>query len=277
MKRIIYLFLSICFVSLYGCSIRQSDYYGRVLFDDGLGKCKAYYAINEREAKDIDCYKIERAKDGEIIKISFLSKSMPAIDNNWFECSVVSIEVKPGIRIIRNYDVNNMPMKDHQGIYCYKLWLDIKGAPIAMRNYDEKGRPMKDKYNVASYRYETDSKGRAIRVRQYNHKGQQIVNADGRYEIAYEYDNNGNANKLSNYGSDGKLMLDNYNSASIVSRNNQIGAPEEARFLGLDGNLTVRTDRLTKGASMIKGVYDKYSYPVGVTRYDINGNVLKGE
>lgn len=239
---------------------KKSDAYFRHLSLDSKLAYVGKYAVDEKYAKETNCYHFQYDDMGKLETIEYLKSGKLQSDIS-FGVAQTKIEYTDNYEKRTFYNAKGKPTADAvSGVYSVRVKYNESTHLLSLFNYDKKGFLTKDKYSVTQYAWLLDNDGKRLKSMRMDRTGTRIVDNEGFYELRAKYDEQGKLLELANYGKDGKLMGNKGKVSILHKKYDEKGNILEEAYLSDKGELVNHT--VNKIA-------------VSQIRYDNNGNMTE--
>lgn len=121
------------------------------------------YAVEEKYAKETNCYHFVYDDAGKLVTVEYLRSGKMQRDNN-FGVAQTKIEYMDGYEKRTFYSEKGKPTADAvSGVYAVRVKYNEPTHLLSLFNYDKKGILTKDKYGVAQYAWLLDNDGKRLK------------------------------------------------------------------------------------------------------------------
>ena len=176
------------------------------------------------------------------------------------------------------YNENNEPVSNG-GVFTQEYTLDNAGVRIAMQFLDKDGNPVENGNHIHNYVWQKLPDGQ-LRENRYNLAGDSVVMNQfcPFYELRFSYDEKGYVTRMANYEDDTLYNCTAENCGDIgVSYFSFVHNPEGDVETFSVHNTVGQLSNLYWGWAKRVSVYDNNGYPVEVSQYDQDDELLGGK
>lgn len=237
---------------------------------------KGTHQITADEAKTVNNYKFTWNEKGQLVAVEY-NRNGVLLDYASTGAAKITYTYDGNKQIKRFFNAKNEPVQNG-GAWIFEYTLNADGMRVAMRFLDENGQPVENRNNIHNYEWTKLNDG-MIRELRYNLAGEQVVMNPfcPFYELRFSYDDNGYLVRMANYEADTLYNCTAENCGDIgvsyfLFKNNAHGDVESFSVHNTVGQLS----NLYWGWAKRITVYDQNGYPLEVTQFDQDDEMLGG-
>ncbi len=237
---------------------------------------KGTHSLTADDAKTVNNYKFTYNEKGQLVSIEY-NRNGVLLDYSSTGAAKISYTYEGNKQIKHFYNSKNEPIKNG-GASVYEYTLNEKGMRVAMRFLGENGEPVENRNNIHNYTWSKLDNG-MIRELRYNLTGEEVIMNPfcPFYELRFSYDDNGYLVRMANYEADTLYNCTAENCGDIgvsyfLFKNNPQGSVENFSVHNTVGQLS----NLYWGWAKRVSVFDENGYPVEVTQFDQDDEMLGG-
>lgn len=286
MKTYKFLIVAIAILGLNACNSKQKQaeapdnvkYYRHIQFTETPWDIeKGTHEISADEAKTVNNYKFTWNDNHQLVSVEYNRNNVP-LDYSSTGAAKITYTYEGNKQVKHFYNSKNEPV-NNGGVSVYEYTLDDNGMRVALRFLDENSQPVENRNNIHNYEWSKLSDG-MIRELRYNLAEETVVMNPfcPFYELRFTYDNNGYMVRMANFEADTMYNCTAENCGDIgvsyfLFKNSPKGDVENFSVHNTIGQLS----NLYWGWAKRVSVYDENGYPVEVTQYDQDDEMLGGK
>ncbi len=237
---------------------------------------KGTHSLTADDAKTVNNYKFTYNEKGQLVSIEY-NRNGVLLDYSSTGAAKITYTYEGNKQIKHFYNSKNEPIKNG-GASVYEYTLNEKGMRVAMRFLGENGEPVENRNNIHNYTWSKLDNG-MIRELRYNLAGEEVIMNPfcPFYELRFSYDDKGYLVRMANYEADTLYNCTAENCGDIgvsyfLFKNNPQGSVENFSVHNTVGQLS----NLYWGWAKRVSVFDENGYPVEVTQFDQDDEMLGG-
>ncbi len=237
---------------------------------------KGTHSLTADDAKTVNNYKFTYNEKGQLVSIEY-NRNGVLLDYSSTGAAKITYTYEGNKQIKHFYNSKNEPIKNG-GASVYEYTLNEKGMRVAMRFLGENGEPVENRNNIHNYTWSKLDNG-MIRELRYNLAGEEVIMNPfcPFYELRFSYDDKGYLVRMANYEADTLYNCTAENCGDVgvsyfLFKNNPQGSVENFSVHNTVGQLS----NLYWGWAKRVSVFDENGYPVEVTQFDQDDEMLGG-
>ncbi len=237
---------------------------------------KGTHSLTADDAKTVNNYKFTYNEKGQLVSIEY-NRNGVLLDYSSTGAAKITYTYEGNKQIKHFYNSKNEPIKNG-GASVYEFTLNDKGMRVAMRFLGENGEPVENRNNIHNYTWSKLDNG-MIRELRYNLAGEEVIMNPfcPFYELRFSYDDKGYLVRMANYEADTLYNCTAENCGDVgvsyfLFKNNPQGSVENFSVHNTVGQLS----NLYWGWAKRVSVFDENGYPVEVTQFDQDDEMLGG-
>ncbi|MBN1819281.1 MAG: hypothetical protein JXR31_11790 [Prolixibacteraceae bacterium] len=283
---ILILIMAVFTVGFYSCNQKPAQteeqenvkYYRNLLFSETSWDIeRGSYPLSADEAKTINNYKFTWDDQGRLASIEY-NRNGVLLGYSSMGAAKITYTYDGNIQLKHFFNENNEPSTWGGSVFTQEYTTDGNGLRIGLRFLDKDGNPVENWNNIHNYKWAKLSDGMIQEIR-YNLAGESVVMNPfcPFYELRFSYDNNGFVTRMANYEADTLYNCTAENCGDVgvsyfLFDNNDKGDVKSFSVHSTTGQLS----NLYWGWAKRISVFDENGYPVEVTQYDQDNELLGG-